>query len=124
MNNKYTDKELIKKQIDFIERTEQIMNMIDNKENENCIREEYKKLKECIKDEAHRVRLQVNQRQASKFEQMYYAPSIREANAWGFDVKSNARVSRDMWRAVEEAHYKLSKYISLEELKDNYMKHI
>ena len=42
-------------------------------------------------------------------------PSIREAAAFGFDVPINSTINQRMYGAVEEAHYKMTKYYSLEE---------
>ena len=42
-------------------------------------------------------------------------PSIREAAAFGFDVPINNTINQRMYSAVEEAHYKMTKYYSLEE---------
>ena len=35
----------------------------------------------------------------------------------GFTSPINAKINRDFYNSVEEAHYKLRKYISLEDLK-------
>ena len=40
-------------------------------------------------------------------------PSIREAAVFGFDVP--IKINQRMYGAVEEAHYKMTKYYSLEE---------
>ena len=58
-----------------------------------------------------------NRKKFTQFEKQYYAPSIKEANAWGFTSPINAKINRDFYNSVEEAHYKLRKYISLEDLK-------
>ena len=58
-----------------------------------------------------------NSEKFTQFEKQYYAPSIKEANAWGFTSPINAKINRDFYNSVEEAHYKLRKYISLEDLK-------
>lgn len=121
MNYKYSDEELKEKLIKFIERTKNVMNMFDNKnikENKEKIKQEYKKLKEDIKNEAHRVRLQRKQAEISNFEEMYYIPSVCESAAYGFYVSSNSKVNDEMWCALEEGYYRLCQSISLEELKN------
>ena len=44
-----------------------------------------------------------------------FSPSIREAMAEGFAVPVNAAVNFRMFSSVSDAHYKLTKYVSLEE---------
>ena len=117
MSNEY-DKKLIKKMIYFIEEAYNIMKMIDNNENNDEIRIRYKELKQKIKEEAHRCDLIVNQKKFTQFEKKYYAPSIREASAWGFTSPINAKINLTFYSSVEEAHYKLGKYISLDKLKE------
>ena len=117
MNNKYSDNELREMLITFIEDANRIMCKIENEIDPLEIKEDYKNLKKKVKDEAHRVDLQDNRKNATEFEKRYYTPAVQGASAWGFTVSTNSKVNKDMYRAVEEAHYKLSKYISLEELK-------
>ncbi|MCI8410985.1 MAG: hypothetical protein HFJ40_00755 [Clostridia bacterium] len=117
MDNKYSDNELREMLINFIEKADRIMYKIENKADELEIKEEYKELKKKVKEEAHRMDLQNSRKEATEFEESCYRPAIQEASAWGFTVSTNSKVNQAMWRAVEEAHYKLNKYISLEELK-------
>ena len=44
-----------------------------------------------------------------------FSPSIREAAAFGFAVPINHRVDQEMFNAVAEVHYKLTKYRSFDE---------
>lgn len=117
MLNDY-DKKLVKKMIYYIEEADNIMKMIESNENKEEIKIRYKELKEEIKNEAHRCDLIVNRKNFTQFEKQYYAPSIKEASAWGFTSPVNAIVNSNFYNSVEEAHYKLGKYISLENLKD------
>ena len=71
-------------------------------------------LQKCLTTTAHYLSL----RQNSKGSDLYkgaFEPSIREAAAFGFTVSVNANVNQKMFNAVAEAHYKLTKYYSLEE---------
>ena len=47
-----------------------------------------------------------------------FSPSVREAMAEGFTVPVNAAVNFRMFSSVADAHYKLTKYVSLEEWGD------
>lgn len=78
------------------------------------IKAEYRKLKNEIRQDADYLYLSRN-RNGSFLYTSAFAPSIREAAAFGFTVPVNAAVNRQMYSAVEEAHYKLRKYKSLEE---------
>ena len=111
------DKKLAEKMIYYIEEAYTIMKMINTKEDKEEIKIRYKRLKQNIKNEAHRCDLIANRKEFTQFEKQYYAPSIKEANAWGFTSPINAKINRDFYNSVEEAHYKLRKYISLENLK-------
>ena len=57
----------------------------------------------------------VSNQEGSQLYMGYFSPSIREASAWGFTVPVNHRVDYQMFSAVTEAHYKLTKYYSLEQ---------
>ncbi|MBR5273222.1 MAG: hypothetical protein IKU25_07525 [Clostridia bacterium] len=78
------------------------------------IKAEYKELKIKLRDDADYLSLSRN-RNGSILYTNAFAPSIREAAAFGFTVPVNAAVNQQMYSAVEEAHYKLRKYKSLEE---------
>lgn len=119
MNYRYSDQELKKRLVNYIEKTEEIMDMIDRREDKDVIREEYKKLKTEIREEAHRVDLLDTRKRAGNFENAYYRPSIMGASAWGFSVNTNANVDIKMYLALEEARYRLTKYIPFNELKED-----
>lgn len=78
------------------------------------IKDEYRRLKAELREDADYLDLVRNQN-GSQLYMGYFSPSIREASAWGFTVPVNHRVDYQMFSAVAEAHYKLTKYYSLEE---------
>ena len=115
-----TDSELAKVMINYIGRVEHLQNVIGRYlQGNDCIpasqiRDEYAQLKEELREDAHYLSLKQN----SKGSDLYmgaFEPSIREASAFGFTVSINAKVNQMMFNAVAEAHYKLTKYYSLEE---------
>ena len=78
------------------------------------IKDEYRRLKAELREGANYLDLVRNQN-GSQLYMGYFSPSIREASAWGFTVPVNQRVDYQMFSAVAEAHYKLTKYYSLEQ---------
>ena len=78
------------------------------------IKDEYRRLKAEMREDADYLDLVRNQN-GSQLYMGYFSPSIREASAWGFTVPVNHRVDYQMFSAVAEAHYKLTKYYSLEQ---------
>jgi len=78
------------------------------------IKEVYRQLKEELNEDYHYLDL-VRNRTGSVLYMSVFSPSIKEAAAFGFTVPSNGRVDFKMYRAVEEALYKLTKCYSLEE---------
>ena len=78
------------------------------------IRSEYRMLKNELRADADYLDL-VRNKNGSKLYMGVFAPSIREASAWGFTVPVNSAVNFAMLSAVEEARYKLTKHYSLEQ---------
>ena len=78
------------------------------------IKNEYKQLKEEIREDAKYLD-SVRNSKGSDLYMHYFRPSIRSAAAYGFTVPVNAAINQKMFSAVEEAHYRLRKYHSLEE---------
>lgn len=78
------------------------------------IKREYKLLKDELRKDANQVSLVRNQ-SGSRVYMRFFLPSIQEAAAFGFTVPSNASIGQQMYSAVAEAEYKLTKYYSLEE---------
>lgn len=123
MEYKYmTDSELASIMVNYINQVEHLQNLIGtylDSADHGCIqpfqiKELYKQLKYELQDDYKYLDL-VRNRKGSKLYMYYFSPSIREASAWGFTVPVNGAVNFAMFSAVSEAHYKLTKYYSLEE---------
>ena len=74
------------------------------------IHEEYKQIKDEIREIAHYVGLSRNARGSSVYSTVF-RPAFREASAYGMTVSTGASISGKMLSAVEEAHYRLRKYM-------------
>lgn len=117
-----TDSELASVMVNYINRIKHLRELIDrylDSPNRGYVRseqikEEYRRLKNELRDDADYLYLSRN-RSGSLLYTSAFAPSIREAAAFGFTVPVNASVNQQMYSAVDEAHYKLRKYKSLEE---------
>lgn len=117
-----SDTELASIMVNQINRVENLMQMIEGYlENQNHgsipasnIKAEYKNLKYELKEDAKYLDL-VRNHKGSKLYMSEFSHSIMEASAWGFTVSTNSIINQAMHSAVEEAHYKLTKYYSLEE---------
>lgn len=123
MEYKYmTDSELASVMVSYINRIEHLMNLIGtylDSADHGCIqptqiKEIYKQLKYELQEDYRYLDLVRNQK-GSRVYMYYFSPSIREASAWGFTVPVNGAVNFAMFSAVSEAHYKLTKYYSLDE---------
>ncbi len=115
-----TDSELANIMVNYIGRIENLLDIIGRylEGNDNISAEKiksiYADLKEELREDGHCLRLERN-RNGSSLYMGAFAPSIREAAASGFNVSTNSTINQRMYSAVEEAHYKLTKYHSLEE---------
>lgn len=117
-----TDAELASVMVNYINRVKHLKDIIgrylDGSDqgciHPNQIRAEYEKLKSELREDAHYLYL-VRNRNGSVLYRCAFAPSIREATAFGFTVPVNATINQKMYSAVEEAHYKLRKYRTLEQ---------
>ena len=120
-----SDSELASIMVNYINRVrhlkEMIIRYLDSPNRgyvqSDLIKAEYRKLKNELREDADYLYLSRN-RDGSYLYTSAFAPSIREAAAFGFTVPVNAAVNRQMYSAVEEAYYKLRKYRSLEEWGD------
>ena len=120
--SKMSDSELANIMVNYILRIENLERIINNylvyplnrTINEDNIKSEYKQLKNELREDAAYLDLLKN-RDGSYLYMNYFSPSIREASAWGFAVSVNHRVNQEMFNAIEEAHYKLTKRKSLEQ---------
>ena len=105
------------KLFDYQNETDILMNMISKKENEIIVRSKYAELKQAIKNERKIIDTVRFKKTKSKFLKQYYIDSILEASAYGFSSKVNACINQNFYNSVEEANYKLTKYISSDGLK-------
>lgn len=117
-----SDKELALHIVEYVKRIEKLMDTawdfmqgkIDRSEIA-FIREEYKSLKQSIRDDSRYVNLVGNRTYTDSLYDAFFAPSISEASAFGFKSATNSRIDSAFCDSLEEAHYKLTKYYSLEE---------
>lgn len=113
--NTYTDDELKQKLKFFSKECTKLMDMIENKEDAYLIQSEYKRLKNSIREEAHRCRLSATHKNASEFEKKYYIKSLCEASSEGLLVSTNSIPNQEMYSAIYTCHYKLHKYYIFDE---------
>lgn len=117
-----SDEELAIHIIDYIRRTDKLMQIVSDymqgksdRSAADFIHAEYKSLKLSIKDDAHYINLSGNRAYSGSLYDAYFAPSISEASAEGFAASTNSRIDSKMFSSLYDAHYKLTKYYSLEE---------
>lgn len=115
---KMEDTQLARIMVSYINRVQHLCDMISgymNQENELSIRikDEYKQLKDELREDSRQLKLQQN-RKGSPLYMQYFSPSIIEAAAYGLTVPSNAAINQRYFGAVAEARYKLTKFNSLE----------
>ena len=117
-----SDSELARVMVDYINRVEHLKNLVGRyvdgagrgEIQEEMIRKMYKELKTEIREDADYLGL-VRNYDGSTLYMGAFRPSIREAAAWGFTVPVNGRINQQFYSAVADAHYKLTKILSLEE---------
>lgn len=115
-----TDSELANVMVNYIGRVEHLQYIISRYlQGNDCIsasqiKDEYARLKGELREDSHYLSLKQNSKGGDLYKGAF-EPSIREAAAFGFTVPVNANVNQMMFNAVAEAHYKLTKYNSLEE---------
>jgi len=103
---------------EYINRCSDLMDLIGeylqgkaNLQMSNLIHDTYATLKSEIKEIAHYCDKISNKNYNNKFYSAYFKPSFFEASAWGFTAKINSVINQRLYSSVEEAHYKLGKYI-------------
>ena len=123
MEYKYmTDAELAAIMVSYITRVDHLRDMIgrylDRADHGNIraaqIKTAYRELKNELRETADYLWLERNGK-GSVLYMSAFSPSVREAMAEGFTVPVNAAVNFRMFSSVADAHYKLTKYVSLEE---------
>lgn len=119
-----SDKELAKRIIGYVDRIESLMNTVsDILERKiahfdiNRIRDDYKSIKEAVKNDAHYVSLSRNENRKNQLYHRFFRPSVAEASAFGFTVPTNSSIDFKLFASLEEARYKLTKYYSYNEWK-------
>ncbi len=118
--NEVADSELANVMVNYIVRVNHLQNIISDYLNGNDnisslqIRKEYEELKAELREDAHDLGLRKNH-YGSALYMGVFVPSIKEAAAYGFGVPIHGAVNQLMYNSVAEAHYKLTKYYSLEE---------
>lgn len=121
-----TDQELAARIADYVERLEKLMDQVSDVLHTKslvgpyqieAIRDEYKRLKEELKEDAHYVDLVRNKKRGNNLYNAIFTPSIQEASAWGFTSSTNSKINQAFYSSVEEAHYKLTKHFSYEKWK-------
>ena len=121
-----TDYDLTERIISYITRCEElganISEFLEESKSdmakEIAIREEYKALKQAIQDDAHQLSLRGNDKGSDLF-LGFFAPSIKEASAYGFRVATNHRIDGLMHSSVAEARYRSTKYKTLKRWKES-----
>ena len=114
-----TDSELANVMVSYICRIENLLDIIgryldgNNSISAERIKKTYAELKNELREDAHYIQLERNYNGSYVYMRIF-SPSIREAAAFGLSVSINSSVNQMMYSAVEEAHYKLTKYYSLD----------
>lgn len=121
--SKISDTELARRICDYYEQINSLMDRVSNylklKKHDaaemNIIRSVYKSLKEQIREEAHDVQLKENENCRRTKEFICYRDGMVEAAAFGFTQPTNSKIDFSFYSCIEEARYKISKYIYIDE---------
>lgn len=120
-------RDLSNRMCNYIERVENLKNIIidllNNYDPKNIdkIRDEYRNLKNEIKEEANYLGKEKNKIvDISEVHNSYYW-SIMEASAYGFNSRINSTIDQRLYFSVEEVYYKLTKYYDAIEWKNHTM---
>ncbi|NLK74172.1 MAG: hypothetical protein GX288_02645 [Clostridiales bacterium] len=120
-------RDLSNRMCNYIERVENLKNIIidllNNYDPKNIdkIRDEYRNLKNEIKEEANYLGKEKNKIvDISEVHNCYYW-SIMEASAYGFNSRINSTIDQRLYFSVEEVYYKLTKYYDAIEWKNHTM---
>lgn len=112
-----TEKQIIQRAKEYQERIEKLESKISeylsgNQALEREIREEYKKVKSEISSEAKHFDSEKNSIEDISNIHSSYQCGIMESAAHGFEMRSNGKISQEMFNSLEEAEYRLTKYLS------------
>lgn len=114
--NEFTEEQIIERKEMFMKRLDSLMRNISDymKTYDSSlgyrILEEYKAVKEEIRDEARYLSCNRNDISRISKTHMAYSKGIQGASAYGLTVRSNGKIDQRMHSAVEEAHYRLNKF--------------
>ncbi len=123
---KMSDQELAARMVGYIERVEklnaEVSDILNNGKRvtpyvNESLRSAYKELKEELKADAHYISLVRNSEYGNSLYSAFFAPSVREASAYGFMTPTNSAINEKFIRSIFEARYKLTKYHSLDDWK-------
>lgn len=119
-----SNQEIAKRMYDYIVRIEYLKEQVSNILNRDVqgvdrqfIKDEYKTLKQAIKEDAHYMSLSRNQKRDNSVLQNQFRWVIQEASAYGFGSPTNSKIDFQFFCSIEEAKYKLTKHTSKEEWK-------
>lgn len=118
-----TDRELGERICNYNKRINELMAEISDyldrtnwsQEQKLLIQAEYTALKTEIRKEAHDIQIRWNNRCRNTVAFRSFRDGIIEAAARGFDKPTNGSIDFRYFSAVEEARYKLTKYLPLNE---------
>lgn len=111
-----TEEEIIETKEMYLKRLNYLMrNIADYFETRDLvlgyrIHEEYKDLKDEIREEARYLSCRKNDIRHISRTHCAYQDGIKGASAFGMTVPTNAKIDQRMFSAVEEARYRLNKY--------------
>lgn len=110
---------LAKRVINYVDRIRDLMSRVDSyMQNGGAqhiaikIRDDYRSIKEDIKNDAHYVNLSRNTNRDYMLYNAFFRPSIAEASAWGMTVPTNCSIDFKLYSSLSEAAYRLTKYHS------------
>ena len=111
----FTEEQIIERKDMFMKRLDYLMrNISDYMETRDLalgyrISEEYKTVKDEIRDEARYLSCNRNNISRISKTHMAYSKGMQDASAYGLLVRSNGKIDQKMHTAVEEAQYRLNK---------------
>lgn len=117
------DEELIAIINEYIDRLEKLQTLIadymkptiESSVQAANIHDEYRQLKEEIREIGHYVKLSRNARGSSLYTTVF-RPAFQGASAYGMTASAGSSINGKMLSAVEEAAYRLRKYMYLGEI--------
>lgn len=117
-----SNQEVAKRMYDYIVRIDylkdQVSKILNNEAqgvDRQFIKDEYKALKQAIKEDAHYMSLSRNKKRDDSVLQNQFRWVIHEASAFGFNSSTNSKIDFNFWSSIEEVRYKLTKHTSEEE---------